>query len=145
MPNPNIPQGTLNRLIGSLAFTDNTSYNITAPYLGSEAISLNPGGPVTTMLGTLTGAVQSPEPYMLVGIAVHLIRAQILANQFKALIETNAFLGNAVLRSDTPLMQPFDFTNCAVTEVRPYAITGRDAGFMITISGIWYINNSLWG
>lgn len=143
--NPFIPQGSLNRLIGSLSFPGNPSFNITPEFLGTEALSINPGGPVTTMLGTLTGAVNSPEPFMMVGILIHLVRSQPLANEYKKKIQTNSFLGEGVFRPDTTTMDPFDFTNCNVTELRPMAITGRDAGFMISISGVWYINSSLWG
>lgn len=143
--NPFVAQGSLNRLIGSLTFPDSPALNITAEFLGSEAVSLNPSGPVTTMIGTLTGAVNSPEPYMLMNMLVHLVRSQALANTYKKLIQTNSFLGEGVFRPDAVTMDPFDFTNCNVTEMRPMIISGRDAGFMIGITGVWYINSSLWG
>jgi len=145
MPNPLTPQGGINRLIASLTFANNPALNITPDFLGTEAIAFNPSGPVTTKLGTLTGAVDSPEPYMLVGLGVHLVRSQPLANSYKNLIQTNASLGDGVLRPDVTTMDPYDLFDCSVTDVRPFSMTGRDAGFMITITGVWYINNSLWG
>ena len=146
--NPFVPQGALNRLLGSFSFPDNSQYNITAAFLGSEGMSPNFNGPVTTMLGTMTGAVNSPEPYMLVETSVHLIRSQAFAETYRQAMLSNSNLGHGILRPDVPTGGPglgsFDFVNCNITGVRPFAMTGRDAGWMITITGIWYVNNSLW-
>ena len=62
--NPQIVQGTLNRLLASVVYADFASLNVTSSYLAKEAISLGFDGDTSLLIGTLTGAVTSPDPYM---------------------------------------------------------------------------------
>ena len=55
MANPLVPQGFLNRVRGAVSVTDVPALNITASYLGKDAISMRPDGPATDIIPTLTG------------------------------------------------------------------------------------------
>ena len=76
MANPIVPQGTLNRLRGSVTIPSNTGLNITASYLGKDGISMSFDGAANTAIDTMTGIVQSPEPYQRVTVAIHLLKSQ---------------------------------------------------------------------
>ena len=87
MANPQVPQGTLNRLRVSVAITQFPALNITPSYLGREMATLSFDGMVTTPIDTATGVVPSPEPYQRVTATVHLLRTQALANLWKQQLE----------------------------------------------------------
>ena len=87
MANPLISQGTINRLRASVVIPSNTALNVTPSYLGKAALRLAFIGPVTTSIGTLTGVVQSPEPYMEFNLTMHLLKSQAFANAWKMQIE----------------------------------------------------------
>jgi hypothetical protein len=144
MPNPNVNQGTLNRLRGSITIPDNTALNITAAYLGKEGISLSFDGAANTVIDTMTGVVQSPEPYQRVTVAAHLLKSQSLANLWKQQVEANVLLGSLTIKSDAQTMDPYQISNGAVVNVSPLKFDGTDAGWIIILSGIYYVNSQLW-
>lgn len=144
MPNPNVPQGVLNRLRASLTVAGDTALNVTSAYLGKEGISMSFDGPADTAIDTMVGLVQSPEPYQRCTVAVHLIKTQALANLWKAQIEQNVLLGDIVVKTDASTMNPYTVSNCAIMNVNPLKLDGTDAGWMVMISGIYYINSQLW-
>ena len=55
--NPQVVQGTLNRLRGSVVFADYPDLQVTSAYLAKEAISISFDGDTSLLIGTLTGAV----------------------------------------------------------------------------------------
>lgn len=142
--NPQIAQGTLNRLRASVTVANIPALNVTAPFLGREGISLNPEGPVTTMIPTQTGFVASPEPFQQVTVTMHLLRTQGLSALYKEKVETNSFLGDVVIRPDSVTLPDYSLSNCSIVAVRELGMNGSDAGYVVSISGIYHINNDLW-
>ena len=100
MANPQVIQGTLNRLLASVVYADFPGLNVTSSYLAREAISLGFDGDTSLLIGTLTGAVTSPEPYIYGTATIHLLRTQNLANAYKTQIETNTTLGSVTVYPD---------------------------------------------
>jgi hypothetical protein len=139
---PATPQGTLNRIRASVVVPLNPLLNVSAQYLGSEGISFTPTGKSVTYIKTLTGAVRSEEPYMMLEGSIHLLRTQSLANLYKAAMETDCYLGPLTVRPDTSALNPYQYTNCSITSVETLKFNGTDAGFIIGIEGI-YLSNSL--
>ncbi len=144
MASPLQPQGSLNRSRGSILIPAYPSLNITASFLGKEGISAAPKGPATTRIGTMTGSVTSPEPYRDFTITAHLIKAQSFADSWKMQEEINTLLGDVIVRPDSPTLSPYQYDNCSLDGVNGLTINGMDAGFIITISGIYYINSAMW-
>ncbi len=146
--NPLVPQGVLNRLVASINWNNFPELNITPPYLTKEAIRLALDGETTHYVPTATGAVTSPEPYMMITATAHLIKPQPLAAAYKAQMETNSLLGDGVIRPDVAASQggltPFDVANCSIQAVRELNFDGSDGGFVITLRGYWIINSELW-
>ena len=144
MPNPSINQGTLNRLVGSVLVPDFPELNATAEFMGDEGIGITWSGETTTFIPTLAGVVNSPEPYQQVSVALHLLKTQFLANLYEAQRRANAIVGDIVVRVDNRDFTPFEFLNCAIQNVEPIRVNGKDAGYRVTLMGFQQVNNDLW-
>lgn len=144
LTNPTVAQGTLNRLRGSWTWSAFPGLNVTAPYLGREGISLTFEGESTVYINTMTGAVTSPEPYLKITAELALLKTQSLSNAYKTQIETMSTLGDATCRADALLLGLYQFSNCSLQNVRALRFNGEDAGYVVTVGGVYYINNSMW-
>lgn len=142
--NPLVAQGTLNRLRGSVIWDTFPELNVTAPFLGKEGIGLSLEGESTVFIPTMTGVVTSPEPYMMIGLTVNLLKTQGLADAYKSRIERNALLGGGTVRPDSAALSPYSILNCSIEGVAPMKFSGEDAGFVVTIKGYWLVNSDLW-
>ncbi len=143
--NPLISQGTLNRLRGSVVWEDFPALNVTAPFLGKEGIRLSLEGESTVFINTMTGAVTSPEPYMVCNMTLNLLKTQNLADMYKRQTELSALLGNGTVRSDSSVLSPYPLINCAIQSVRELNFSGDDAGYVVSVKGYYNINQALWG
>lgn len=143
MPNPLIDQGTLNRVRGSVTWSSNPNLNVTAPYLGKEAIRLALQGKAVTYIPTMTGAVRSLEPYMMIELTIHLLKTQPLAAQYKARMELDSTLTDGTVRTDTSALGNYQIVNCSITGVRELSFAGEDPGFAVTVEGYYLVNSTL--
>jgi len=143
MSNPQVVQGTLNRLLASVVYASFTNLNVTAPYLAKEAISIAFEGDTAMLINTMTGAVTSPEPYQLATVTIHLLRTQALAEAYKAQIETNTTMGSVTVYPDTTALAPYQLNNCVLQSVQEIAFDGSQAGLVVRLRGVYAINSSL--
>jgi hypothetical protein len=144
VPNPNIAQGTLNRLIGSLIWVDAPELNVTASFLMPEGMDINFEGSATDPLNSMTGIVMSPAPYQVARVAVHLLKSQSLSDVYKTRLETTTMVGNFTIQTDSRKLGKYQFVNGALTGVNNISIAGRDAGFVVGIVAEYHINSGLW-
>lgn len=142
--NPNVPQGTLNRLVASVSWNSFPALNVTAPYLGRAGLSLALEGEATSYIPTFTGAVTSLEPYFMFTMRMALLRTQPLGQAYKARMELNSLLGNGTIRPDTSTLSPFQVFNASIKAVQDLSFDGTDPGFMVTIGGYYQINSDMW-
>ena len=145
--NPQVPQGTLNRLVASVTWASYPQLNVTPSFLGRGAIEFSIQGETTRRIPTLTGVVQSPEPYQMIEVTINLLKTQLLAALYQTQMQQDALLGQGVVWPDVPVgtgIQPLDIINCAIQNVRPMAFSGEDAGFAVVLSGYWLVNQFLW-
>lgn len=148
MADPRVPQGNLNRLKASLIWSDAASFNIIPPFLGQEGISLTFEQQATSRIPTMTGIVNSPEPYQPVMVRVNLLKTQPLAQQYETRKQTNTLMGGGTLRPDVSTgsggLGAFELINMSIDNVAELRMNGSDAGYMITFGGYYIINSSLW-
>lgn len=144
MATPHIVQGTLNRLLASVVYSDFGSLNVTSPYLAKEAISISFEGELSQLIGTLTGAVTSPEPYIFANVTMHLLRTQALADAYKTQIETNTTMGSVAIYPDNTVLEPFQFNNCVLSNIQEVTFDGTQAGLIIHLRGVYLINSTMW-
>lgn len=143
--NPLIAQGVINRLRASCSIPAFPNLNVTPSYLGEEGISIRLEGDATTRINTMTGVVVSPEPYMPATVTMALIRSQPLADQYKQQMQTLTVLGTIIIRPDVLELSPYVFNNCSLSNVEPLTFNGRNAGWVVTATGFYLLNSSLWG
>ena len=142
--NPLISQGSLNRLRANVVVTDWPNLNVPSSFLGKAGVSLGLEGESTVFIPTMTGAVTSPEPYMMIGLTVNLIRSQSIANQYKLKMESSALIGNITVVPDSSTLSDYLLVNCGIQSVRELNFSGDDAGFVVTIRGYYMLNNNMW-
>jgi len=141
--NTAIPQGTMNRVIGSVSIPSFRSLNVSAQYLGKQAIQITWEGLTTEMIGTLTGTVTSPNPYQMVSVQVHLLQSQNLAAQYETQRTTLATIGQITVTTASTTMPQYVFYNCAIENVAPISTAGDNADYIVTINGYYPINQNL--
>jgi hypothetical protein len=139
-----VNQGNLNRLLASVTFSDFQNLNIISTYLGKEGISINFDTDANLTIPAMTGVVQSPEPYQMVSIEIHLLRSQAFAAQYKSQIESLTLVGDLTVIPDSITMPKYSISNCAIKNVSGLKLNGTDADFTITITGSYQINSQLW-
>ena len=145
MANPQIPQGTLNRLLATVVFSDNAGLNVTAPYLGKNGIHLVLDGKSAESLPTMTGTVISPEPYMMGTATMDLLKSQAFADRYKQQMETNSSIGNGTIWPDSTTLSPFNIFNAVITGVRDLPFNGQSAEFAVSIEFYYQVNSNLYG
>jgi hypothetical protein len=142
--NPMIPQGTLNRLRGSMNVTGSPELNVTAPYLGKAGIAFSLEGQTTTFIPTMTGTATSAEPYMMATCVINILKTQGLAAVYKARMESNSLIGDFVVTPDAATLPTYIVNNAAIESVGPMTFNGEDVGFAVTIKGAYQINSQAW-
>jgi len=142
--NPRVAQGTLNRIRGSIVLPDLPELNVTAPFLGRGGISFALQGESTVMIPTMTGAVTSPEPYMMAAVTINLLKTQALAAAWRTRMELDARIGDISIWPDASDFPQYTISNCAIVSVREMSFAGDDAGYVLVVHGYYDVNSSMW-
>lgn len=142
--NPLVDQGVLNRVRGSVVWTNFPNLNVTAPYLDREGINLRLTGNASAQLPTLTGTVQSPECYLPISVVIALLKTQKLADQYKSQMEDNSVIGPGTVWPDVSSgLSSYQLQNCAIENVGDLLFNGTTPIWAVTCTGFYVINNSL--
>lgn len=141
--NPNIPQGSLNRIRASAIFQDIPFLSVTSPFLGKGGISLSFRGDSTVQIDTMTGIVTSPEPFLGVTMTMHLLKTQSFAQLWRTQLELLSLLGSSTVRPDSIMMQPWNFSNCSILGIGDQVFDGSSPDFPVRIGGIYQVNSTL--
>ena len=144
--NPNVPQGTLNRLRASVVWDSVPALNVTPAFLGKAGISLAFDSDYTTEIETMTGIVQSPEPYVMVTLTMNLLRTQALADAYKIQAETNTVFGSCTVRPDVGPggLSPYPLQNVSFKSLRELPMSGTDPAYVVVMRGYYPVNSGLW-
>lgn len=142
--NPLILQGTLNRIRGSVIVPSFSSLNVTSSYMGKRMYAITFDGDFAEMIGTATGAVTSPEPYVMASIEINLLRTQSLSSAWLNQSQTTSSIGEIQCHSDTSAFPMIQIDNCIIKHVDPGVFDGTDPVCKIHLQGLYYLNNNLW-
>lgn len=142
--NPLIDQGVLNRILGSVTWTNFPGLNVTAPFLDKDGINLRLEGEASLQHGTMTGLVQSPEPYMPVSVVIALLRTQALAEAYKKQMEANSVLGPGTVYPDVSSgLSAYALNNVSIQSVGELVFNGSTPIYAVTCRGYYVTNNNL--
>lgn len=141
--NPLVDQGVLNLLKASITWTDFPGLNVTAPYLDKAGLSLRLEGQSTTQHETMTGLVQSPQPYMPISLVIPLLKTQPLSDAYKTQMELDAIIGDGMVFPDVSSgLSPYQIANMAIQSVGELNLGGTTPAWAVTLRGVYYVNNS---
>lgn len=142
--NSQVTQGTLNRLLTSVVVPSFPTLNATSPYMGPSFAQLQLDANFSELIGTATGAVQSPQPYVMGTITVSLLKTQALSGQWLAQAQSNADIGPVTAYADSAAFPPVTLDDCVIDQIEPQAYDGKDPVVRVTIRGVYYLNSDLW-
>lgn len=143
MPNPLVPQGTINRVRGSIIWPAFPQLTVTAPYLGRDGISIAFEGETVVYLPTMTGAVTSLEPFVMATIRINLLKSQAFADLFKQQVELQSNVGDCTIRPDSSELSPYQFLNTSLNNPGELKFNGEEATFPLTAKGYYLVNSAL--
>jgi hypothetical protein len=155
--NPNIQQGTLNRVKATVTIPLYPNLTITPSYLGKEGIRLALEGNASDYFPSMTGAVPSPVPYQIATLTVNLLKSQPFAQQYKLQFEDDTLIGDITVNPDVGVaapsgsgsagiaygLQQYQLRNCVLETVREMSFAGEEPLFVVTIKGYYEVNNSM--
>ena len=144
MANPLIAQGSLNRLRSSVTVPDFPALNITSSYMGKSFVTVTFDGDFDKLIGTGTGAVTSPEPYVEANVVVSLLRTQALSGAWLAQAQTLSDIGDVSIFPDSTAFPEIDLVSCVIQHVDPGVYDGLDPIVKLNLKGVFLINNNLW-
>jgi len=145
MGNPLVDQGVLNRLLGSVTWNNFPALNVTASYLDKEGINLRLEGDASLQHGTMTGLVQSPEPYMAISVIIALLKTQKLSNNYKTQMEASSLLGPGTVFPDVSTgLSQYQLQNMSIQSVGELLLNGTTPIYAVTCRGFYIVNNALW-
>lgn len=144
MLNPRIDPGVLNRVRGTLKVTNFPELNVSASYVTRPNMRITRTTTPTSTLPVLTGVVQSPQPYMMTTVAIHLNRAAGLADVYIQQIQSSSLIGDVEIWTDTPALSNIVLRNSSLSRVGDVDLSGEDAEEIFEITGIEDTNDNLW-
>ncbi|MCO4880237.1 hypothetical protein [Paraburkholderia caribensis] len=142
--NPRVARGTLNRLRGSVQFTDFPDLNVTASNLAKAGIAIAAQGATAELIAVMTGTVPSPEPYVQLELTINILKTQALADVFKKQWEANVVVGDLVVNTDAATLSKIPLVDCAITSIPEFNFAGTDPTLAVKIQGTYEINSDLW-
>ena len=142
--NPLVQQGLLNRVLTHVIVPGFAPLSVTASNMSKSLALLAFNEDAVDQIGTATGLVNSPAPYVLGDLTVNILRSQIVASLYYAQWQANAIIGSVIAYPDSTVLGPFILSNCSILRVDPGAFDGQDPTTKVTIKGIYYLNAAMW-
>lgn len=143
--NPLVDQGVLNLLKASVVWSDFPGLNVTASFLDKAGLTLRLDGKAAVQHGTMTGLVQSPQPYLPVSLVIPLLRTQPLSDAYKSQMEANVLIGSGTVWPDVAGggISSYQLADMAIESVGELNFGGQSPQWGVTLMGIYYVNSAL--
>ena len=142
--NPITGQGLLNRVLVHTIVPLFPQLTVTSPYMGKSQAVLTLDGPFVHQIGTATGLVNSPEPYVMGQLVISLLRSQALAGLWVAQAGITSVIGAVTVYSDSTEFPVITLADSSIIDIDPGAFDGQDPVTKVTVKGLYYTNASLW-
>lgn len=141
---PQAQQGMLNRVLTSIVVATYPQLSVTAPYMAKSLAQIDFDEDGVDQIGTATGIVNSPMPYVMSTIQVNLLRSQGIAAAYIAQWQANAILGDVTVYPDSTVFPAIKLVNCSLLRPSPGPYDGQDPTVKVTIKGVYYTNAVMW-
>ncbi len=143
--NPMVPQGTLNRVRASVIVPNYSSLNINSSHMSKKFVTVTFDEDFADQPETAVGIVNSPKPYVMATVNVGILRTQALAASWLAQAQQDTQIGRVIVHSDTNAFPQIHVHNCSLLKSEPGPYDGMDPTVDLTIRGVFYPNNYVWG
>ena len=141
--NPLQNQGTLNRIRASVEFALFPQLNITSSFLAKAGISMRLTGESVEYLPTMTGAVTSPNAYLMIEAECHIVKSTALSDAFKIQMELQSTLGNCTITPDTAALGVYQILNSSISSIPDVNFAGESPDYTVIIRGYYLVNSTL--
>jgi hypothetical protein len=145
---PVIYQGSLNRILTSVQVPSYPQLNLTAPYMSKAMITPSFDGPFTDQIGTATGIVNSPLPYVMGTLVISILRSQAVSGLWILQAQTASVIGTITAYPDSTAYPSITLGStaspCSITDYDPGTYDGTDPTVKVTVKGVFYTNATLW-
>jgi hypothetical protein len=141
---PQVIQGNLNRAAVHIVVNSYPALSLTASTMSKGQAHLTYEGDAVTQIGTATGIIDSPEPYLMTTLVVNILRTQPVANAWLLQQQSSATIGTVEVYPDATSYSPTVIQNCAIQNIDPGPYDGSDPTVRITMRGQVQINSSMW-
>jgi hypothetical protein len=141
---PQVVQGNLNRAAVHIVCTSFPALSLTASTMAKGQAHLTYEGDAVQQIGTATGVVDSPEPYLMTTLVVNILRTQPVANAWVLQQQSNATIGTVECWPDSTSYAPTVIQNCAIQNIDNGPYDGTDPTVKVTLRGQVQINSSMW-
>src|SRR5581483_7198851 len=135
---PLTTQGQLNRVLTQVTVTDFPVLQVGAQNMSKAQAVMTFEGSFNQQIGTATGVINSPEPFVMANLVVSLLRPQPLAAAWLAQAQNNVVLGTVNVYTDSPAFGPITLANCSIMDIDPGTFDGADPTVKVTIKGAYY-------
>lgn len=142
--NPQVSQGTLNKVRASVVVPSYTSLNIDSSHMSKKFVTAAPDGDATMQYETATGVVNSPDPYVMYTVTVGVLRTQNLSSSWQTQLQTQTAIGRVIVHPDSTAFPTITLYNASILKVEPGPFDGSDPTVDITIRGVVQVNSDLW-
>jgi hypothetical protein len=144
MANPQIPQGTLNRVRASVIIPAFSTLNVNSSHMGKGFVDLVWEEDFGDQIDTGTGIVNSPAPYVRGTCTINILRTQALAGQWQAQADATSIIGRIVVHPDSTVYPKQTVHNCQVLKASPGKMDGLNPTIDVVIRGVRFVNDNLW-
>lgn len=142
--NPLTQQGLLNRVLTNVVFASFPQLNVSAPFMSKSLAQVTFDESAVDQIGTATGIVNSPKPYVMGQLVINVLRSQPVAALYVTQWESQAVVGSVTAYPDSNTFPPIIFANASILDIDPGAYDGQDPTTKVTIKGVFYTNAALW-
>lgn len=142
--NPLTAQGNLNRVLTNVVVASWPQLTVTAPFMAKSLARVTYEETFNDQIGTATGVVNSPVPYVMTQIEINLLRSQAVAGLWIAQAQVQSVLGSVTAYPDSTAFPAIQLTNCSIMSIDPGAFDGQDPTVKITVKGVFQTNANLW-
>lgn len=142
--NPLVTQGTLNRVRTHVVCSSYPALSATSSYMGKSFAKIEFEGDFSQLIGTGTGAVDSPEPYVFANLTLNLLRTQSLAQAWLTQAQAASLIGDITTYGDASTLDAIALSGCIIRSIDPGAFDGTDPVVRVMLRGLYYINNDMW-
>ena len=142
--NPLIAQGALNRVLTHIVIPSNPQLTVSASFMAKSLARLNFEEDFVDQIGTATGVVNSPVPYVMANIEMNLLRSQSVSGLWIAQAQLNGVIGTVTAYPDSTVYPAVTLANCSIKSYDPGAYDGTDPTVKVVVRGTFYANAVLW-